>query len=269
MALLQELLKDLHSSMKDRNQVLLMQNILVEIPWTIVDGDLNVQRLIFRKDKSLYIVKDGEIIESNWEYLPTLNSIIVEISGKKILMNQVFVDKKVLILKKDGHLNDFLVFLNENESLALSLENYLSEMLNDQSSNVEEPLEYAKGNESYTLGIVGIVCIFITIIFFIISSQKQSRDFDNDTMIQNKSSDSSSIEEILPTNENEVELNEIRIEIFKELMKDPGFRKKYGIQDSVQKIEVNGALDLSNTIDLRDITEIEFELIKRRGLRKK
>jgi hypothetical protein len=66
----------------------------------MVDGDLNIQRLIFRKDNSLYIVKEGEINESRWEYLTAMDSLVLETGGKKILLNEVFTDGKALILKK-------------------------------------------------------------------------------------------------------------------------------------------------------------------------
>jgi hypothetical protein len=124
--MLQELLKDLQSSLKSYNQGLAKQNMLVDIPWTMVDGDLNIQRLIFRKDNSLYIVKEGEINESKWEYLAAMNSLVVEIGGKKILLNEVFADGKALILKKDGTSMNFLAFANQNELPGLNLIEYFN-----------------------------------------------------------------------------------------------------------------------------------------------
>ncbi len=121
--MLQELLKDLQSSFKSYNQGLAKQNMLVDIPWTMVDGDLNIQRLIFRKDNSLYIVKEGEINESKWEYLAAMDSLVLNIGGKKILLNEVFADGKALILKKDGTSMEFLAFANQNELPNLNLIN--------------------------------------------------------------------------------------------------------------------------------------------------
>ncbi|WP_163378463.1 hypothetical protein [Cyclobacterium sp. SYSU L10401] len=96
--MLQEFLKDVQSSLKSYNQGLAKQNMLVDIPWTMVDGELNIQRLIFRKDKSLYIVKEGEIQESKWEYLAAMDSLVVNVGGKKLLLNEVFADGNALIL---------------------------------------------------------------------------------------------------------------------------------------------------------------------------
>jgi hypothetical protein len=126
--MLQELIKDLQSTLKNYSQGLANRNMLVDIPWTRVDGDLNLQRLIFRKDNSLYIVKEGEIQESKWEYLPAMNSLVIEIGGKKILMNEVFADGKALILKRDGVSMDFLSFANQNELPDLDLVKYLKSL---------------------------------------------------------------------------------------------------------------------------------------------
>ncbi|MDE0561364.1 hypothetical protein OU792_15305 [Algoriphagus sp. NF] len=109
----------------------------MDIPWTMVDGDLNLQRLIFRKDNSLYIVREGEIQESRWEYLPAMNSLVIEIGGKKILMNEVFADGKALILKKDGVSLDFLSFANQNELPDLNLEKYFKRLTIKETSSLE------------------------------------------------------------------------------------------------------------------------------------
>ena len=39
--MLQELIKDLQSTLKNYSQGLAKQNLLVDIPWKMVDGDLN------------------------------------------------------------------------------------------------------------------------------------------------------------------------------------------------------------------------------------
>jgi hypothetical protein len=71
----------------------------------MVDRDLNVQRLIFLKDNSLYIVKEGEIQEIKWEFLAVMNSLVVSVGGKKFLLNEVFADRKAQGLKNDGEKN--------------------------------------------------------------------------------------------------------------------------------------------------------------------
>lgn len=170
--MLQELLKDLQSSLKSFNQGLAKQNMLVDIPWTMVDGDLNIQRLIFRKDNSLYIVKEGEIQESKWEYLAAMNSVVIEIGGKKILLNEVFADGKALILKKDGTSMDFLAFANQNELPDLNLSGYLKSFQKVQlklQSNKSEEIGDSNSEHEKTGELLLFVFIFIIAIVFALS----------------------------------------------------------------------------------------------------
>ena len=171
--MLQGLIKDLQSSLKSYSQGLAKQNLLVDIPWTMVDGDLNLQRLIFRKDNSLYIVKEGEIQESRWEYLPAMNSLVIEVGGKKILMNEVFADGKALILKKDGVGIDFLSFANHNELPDLNLSGYLQSLTSSKRVESSEPeIEYAKEDPDdfwVWIMIVGFIMIILVVLFATIS----------------------------------------------------------------------------------------------------
>lgn len=158
--MLQDFIKDLQSSLKTYSKGLAKQNLLVDIPWTMVDGDLNLQRLIFRKDNSLYIVREGEIQESKWEYLSALNSLVIEIGGKKILMNEVFVDGNALILKRDGVSLEFLSFANQNELPDLNLLEYLNKLINvekwSDGSSIESTVSQKKSGEGIFFCISGI-----------------------------------------------------------------------------------------------------------------
>ncbi|WP_114752646.1 hypothetical protein [Pleomorphovibrio marinus] len=167
--MLQELLKDLQSSLKSYNQGLAKQNMLVDIPWTMVDGELNIQRLIFRKDKSLYIVKEGEIQESKWEYLAAMDSLVVNVGGKKLLLNEVFVDGNALILKKDGITTDFFCFVNQKEIPDLNLEGYLKRI-----KELETPTKFEEvsQNESDADKFIIFTVILVLVLFLIWSSMQ-------------------------------------------------------------------------------------------------
>jgi hypothetical protein len=169
--MLQDLIKDLQSTLKNYSKGLANKNLLVDIPWTMVDGDLNLQRLIFRKDNSLYIVREGEIQESKWEYLPAMSSLVIEIGGKKILMNEVFADGKALILKKDGLVLDFLAFANQNELPDLNLVSYLNTFqIEKKSINPEmtyNPSELKQEETDLLFPImIGVIIIIVGIVFF-------------------------------------------------------------------------------------------------------
>jgi hypothetical protein len=166
--MIQDLILTLQSSLKNYSQSLANQNLLVDVPWTMIDGDLNLQRLIFKKDNSLYIVKEGEIQESKWEYLAAMNSIVIEVGGKKILLNEVFADKKALILKKDGNNQEFLSFINEKELPDLNLIGHLKS-ISFQSEKNEDDLNqntqsFKEIDQQETLSIIIYTILIITII---------------------------------------------------------------------------------------------------------
>lgn len=161
--MLQELIKDLQTSLKSYSLGLAKQNLLVDIPWTMVDGDLNLQRLIFRKDNSLYIVKEGEIQESKWEYLPAMNSLVIEVGGKKILMNEVFADGKALILKRDGVSLEFLSFANQNELPDLNLIQHLQNLRIEGNTSFNKLEDQSKSEIDG--GVIGTVLIVFLVLF--------------------------------------------------------------------------------------------------------
>jgi len=161
--MLQELLKDIQSTLRNYNQGLAKQNLLVDIPWTMVDGDLNIQRLIFRKDNSLYIVKEGEIQESKWEYLAAMDSLVVSVGGKKLLLNEVFADGKALILKKDGREMSFLAFANQNELPDLNLIAYFERM----NTPTPKPISESERNENFKTFLFILIFILSMILLFL------------------------------------------------------------------------------------------------------
>lgn len=170
--MLQDLIKNLQTSLKSFSQGLAKQNLLVDIPWTMVDGDLNLQRLIFRKDNSLYIVKEGEIQESRWECLTALNSLIIEIGGKKILMNEVFADGKALIQKKDGVSLEFLSFANQNELPDLNLIGYLEKVTNQGNIKHLNTIPVQKNKGDTLMAYLAFFAIIIILLIALISDLK-------------------------------------------------------------------------------------------------
>ena len=123
--MIQDYIQSIQSQLRNYSSGLRQMNNLVDIPWTMVDGDLNIQRLIFQRNHTLLIIKEGVIQESRWEYLHPLNSLILNIGGKRIAMNEVFVDESALILKKDGGSSEFFSFANETKLPSLNLVEYL------------------------------------------------------------------------------------------------------------------------------------------------
>ncbi len=143
--MIQDFIKSIQSQLRNYSSGLRQMNNLVDIPWTMVDGDLNVQRLIFQRDHTLLIIKEGVIQESRWEYLTSVNSIDMTLEGQRLLMNEIFSDGTALILKKDGNSGGFYAFVNANNLPSMNLVEYLSQELKTKNrliinDSVEPPI---------------------------------------------------------------------------------------------------------------------------------
>jgi hypothetical protein len=121
---LQNLVKDLNKFSKSLNK----KSLIVDKPWALVDSDLEIQKLIFKKNKELIMSKDGKVTMGTWDYLPEARSIIINRGSDTILCNEGFLDEAVMILKLDGTKNNFYVLANENILPDLDVLKYLREL---------------------------------------------------------------------------------------------------------------------------------------------
>lgn len=115
--------------------------ILTEQPW-ITKTENNNERfvIIFRKNKDLLISINGKVEKGKWDYIPSMNSLIIERDTGTTLYNQGFFDDSVMILKVDGT-DDYQVFANENK-----IESTIEKLVQD----VERKYLVAKWSENKT-----------------------------------------------------------------------------------------------------------------------
>lgn len=105
------------------------KEILVDQSWVNVDDDLNKIHYIFRRDGSLIVSLNGDAQVGKWEYISAVKRLLLDYAGKKILLNHGFIDKGVLILKKDGFHDAPWVLINERIVTDLDAERYLNNLL--------------------------------------------------------------------------------------------------------------------------------------------
>ena len=74
----------------------------VEIPWAFLDEAGAKVIYIFRRNNELLVSRYGDVATGRWEYLPVVQSLLIEYQGSKRLYNQGFLDKAVMVLRKDG-----------------------------------------------------------------------------------------------------------------------------------------------------------------------
>lgn len=101
-------------SLKNFSKSLEKKSILVDKPWALIDSDLEIQKLIFKKNNELILSKDGQVKIGKWDYFPEAKSLLIDRGDDKILCNEAFIDDAVLVLKMDGTSNNYFVLANEN-----------------------------------------------------------------------------------------------------------------------------------------------------------
>ena len=151
--ILQNLIHDIHSSLKAYSVGLGKEKYLIEKAWTLRDGNLNVHKLIFKKKGVLRAFTNGNLQENcSWDYEQSINSLIIKIGNDAVVLNEIFLDGQVLILRKDNT-NDFLVFINNELLQGDKLEKYLLDIKSTDPGD---------GNDGdQIMPIIGVITIFI------------------------------------------------------------------------------------------------------------
>lgn len=120
--------QNITTSLNNFSKSLDRKSIFVDKPWALIDSDLEMQKLIFKKNKELILSKDGQVVMGKWDYFPEAKSLLIDRGQDKILLNEGFIDEGVMILKKDGTNNEFFVLANENVVPDLDAYSYLQKL---------------------------------------------------------------------------------------------------------------------------------------------
>lgn len=115
----------LAQSMSGLSDGLSKKAIFLDKPWALIDNDLEIQKFIFKRNGELILSKNGIVKTGAWEYFSEAKSLLIDQIDEKWLLNQVFVDDHVMLLKKDGTSNDFFSFANVNLLPDYDVKSYL------------------------------------------------------------------------------------------------------------------------------------------------
>ena len=110
------------------------KEIFIEMPWVIIDDNLNQQKYIFRRNGDLVMSLNGQVTIGKWEYLSAARSILIDRIQDKILLNQNFIAPAVMVLKKDGLKNENLILANESLLPDLNVTAYLKKLYYQKNS---------------------------------------------------------------------------------------------------------------------------------------
>lgn len=134
-------LENIANVLKGYSISLAKSSILIDKPWSLIDEEGDLQRLIFKKNKELIISKNGQASLGKWEYLPQAKSLLLDRGKDKILCNEFLFLNGILILKKDGTKNDLFILCNENEIPDLDPIKYLIKIRSQYMQIINEPLK--------------------------------------------------------------------------------------------------------------------------------
>lgn len=121
-------LNNLIPRVKQFSNTLDKKEVFVEIPWVIVDDNLDQQKYIFQRNGDLIMSLNGEVNIGRWEYISAAKSLLIDRIKDKILLNLNFVDSSVMILKKDGFKDENLMLANEILLPNLNVLGYLQKL---------------------------------------------------------------------------------------------------------------------------------------------
>lgn len=139
--MIKEYLAKISTDLNRFNQSLTKTSILIDKPWALVDDNNEVQKLIFKKNHDLILSKNGKAEIGKWEYFPEAKSLLIDRGTDKILCNEIFIDKGVIILKLDGTQNEFFALANENFVPDLDVVKYLNSLI-EKHTTIEQKKEY-------------------------------------------------------------------------------------------------------------------------------
>jgi hypothetical protein len=122
------ILKNLVHQLKIYSSTLDRTTILVDKPWALIDDEMELQKLIFKRNKELILSKNGQVQIGKWDYYPEAKSLLIDRNSDKILCNEGYIDNGVMILKLDGTDNRYFLLANENVVPDLNVEEYLKNL---------------------------------------------------------------------------------------------------------------------------------------------
>jgi hypothetical protein len=123
-----EYINNIIPRLKQFSQDLDKMEVFTDVPWVMIDENLNQQKYIFKRNGDFIMSLNGQVTIGRWEYLSKAKSLLIDRIQDKILLNQNFIDPAVMVLKKDGTQNEHFVLANEMIIPNLDIKGYLKKI---------------------------------------------------------------------------------------------------------------------------------------------
>lgn len=142
-------LQNIIPRLKEYSDLLDKKEVFVDKSWILIDGNSNLQRFIFKRNGELIMSLKGDVTIGRWEYLSEVKSLLIDRLTDKILLNQDFINQAVMLLRKDGE-TEYFILANDSILKNLDVETYLKKFYR-QKNNIST-IELDTGKELELIG---------------------------------------------------------------------------------------------------------------------
>ena len=141
---MKEHIKSLINRLSNFSQKLDNKALFIDKKWVLIDNEENRHSHIFKRDGKLIMSINGKVQLGTWEYIPEAESILILRESDSLLLNHVFFDKALMLLKYDGvSNNDYFILADQNQIPDLDIVNYLK--LLDHKNRGEDVIPLLNG----------------------------------------------------------------------------------------------------------------------------
>jgi len=138
---MKEYLSHLLPRLIEFNDSLDRKELFIEQPWVYIDENRNKRQYIFKRDGNLIMSINGEVRVGSWEYISATDGLLIDLGTDKVLWKHRFIDKGVLLLRKDNLFDDSLILMNQKIVADLNVEKYIRNLLNSSRERNILPLD--------------------------------------------------------------------------------------------------------------------------------
>jgi len=118
-------IKDLLPRLQQLNKSIDHTASIIDKSWIYIDDDEKKHTYIFQKNGALIMSLNGSVTTGTWKFLPHAGSLLIDRGADKILLKHVFLDKAIIILRKDNNYDIPWILIDENVIPDLNVEKYL------------------------------------------------------------------------------------------------------------------------------------------------
>jgi len=117
-------IKNIIPRIKEFSKSLDKAEVFVNKNWVFIDEQDNNHEYLFHRDSRLIMTLNGKVSIGSWELLPH-GKLLIDRVADKVLLENMFIDDALMILKKSGSEEDAFVLINQHAIPDLDALKYL------------------------------------------------------------------------------------------------------------------------------------------------